>query len=181
MKRVIKNELEVDQFGRTYAKHKSDMTDDEREQITETHINVFSNCPNCGAALAGGARDQRGNCSVCGIATCVLCEAKCICGNPLCKSHRSSVGELAKAQKCCPKCAAEQKQGIESNEALENRKYILDKKIELLKEELSIFQSGHSGSSEEGDDLMVIMQANRLKKKLAELGADIAKEITHEP
>lgn len=180
MRRVIKKELEEDQSGRTYAEHTTDMTDDERGQITEIHKKILPNCPNCGAPLQG-AQDRKGNCSVCGTGTCVLCEAKCICGNPLCKEHRSAVGELAKAQKCCPKCAAEQKQKIERHEKLENNKYILETKIRLLQSELSVLLSGRSGSAEEGDDLMLTMQAGRLKRQLTELGAELAKVITHVP
>lgn len=179
MKKIIRKKVEVDQFGNPYTVEETELINDGKEQVTVTQKKVLPNCPNCGAPLQG-PQDRRGNCSVCGIGTCVLCEARCICGNPLCKSHRAAVGELAKAQKCCPKCTLEQKEELRKKEELEKRKYILETKIRLLRDELSVLLSGRAGASVEGDDLLLIMQANKLKRQLAELGADLAKVITHD-
>lgn len=179
MKRIIRKEVEIDQVGRVHATHEMELTDDGKEQVTESHKKILANCPNCGAPLQG-PQDRRGNCSVCGVGTCSLCEAKCICGNPLCKEHRSAVGELSKAQKCCPKCAAEQKEALRKKEELENRKYILETKIRILRDELSVLLSGRVNSSEDGDDLMLVMQADRLKRQLAELGLELSKVIPYD-
>lgn len=178
--KIRRTTIQYDALGRILSEHVEQLTEDENQNVEETHATSVLTCEACGRPVEK-FQDIRGRCVECGRQCCITCEgAGCaICSRPLCGNDNCRRGFAEKGLSVCRNCLPELEVRLARQDHMIDEKVKFERLMSVYGALMKLTQQG-SHSSESLSDVLAHIAQIRLSRKLSQLAQEITRDQDHD-